>query len=106
MSILPELVGRLEDLDVLDAFAKPLAELTSRAVRPKPVRNLLSGTNLGHPLHPPLTDLPIGAWAMSGLLDIAGGENAAKASDLLVAAGAVAAGPPPPARLGDCAGTS
>jgi hypothetical protein len=69
MSMLPELGERLEDLEFLDSIAKPLAKLTSRAVRPRPVRNLLSRTYLGHPLHPPLTDLPIGAWAMSGLVD-------------------------------------
>jgi hypothetical protein len=40
------------------------------------VRNLLSGTDLGHPLHPMLTDLPIGAWVMSALLDAAGGPAA------------------------------
>ena len=35
-----------------------------RAVRPRVVRNLLSGTYLGHPLHPVLTDLSIGGWVM------------------------------------------
>jgi hypothetical protein len=34
MSMLPELGERLEDLDFLDSIAKPLAKLTSRAVRP------------------------------------------------------------------------
>jgi hypothetical protein len=34
-------------------------------VQPRVVRNLLSGTNLGHPLPPMLTDLPIEAWVMS-----------------------------------------
>jgi hypothetical protein len=85
MSMLPEHAGRLEDLDFLDSMAKPLARPTSRAVRPRPVRNLLSGTCLGHPLHPPLT---------SGLADALGrGEGAANASDLLVAAGIVTALP-------------
>jgi hypothetical protein len=32
--------------------AKPLAGAVGRAVRPRMVRNLLSGTDLGHPLHP------------------------------------------------------
>jgi hypothetical protein len=45
--------------------AWPPAGAVSRAVRPRVVRNLLSGTDLGHPLHPMLTDLPIGAWVMS-----------------------------------------
>jgi hypothetical protein len=28
----------------------------------KQVKNLLNGTWLGHPAHPALTDIPIGAW--------------------------------------------
>jgi nitrite reductase/ring-hydroxylating ferredoxin subunit len=33
------------------------------------VLDALHGTWLGHPLHPVLTDLPIGAWAFAGFLD-------------------------------------
>jgi hypothetical protein len=71
------------------------------------VRNLLSGADLRHPLHPMLTDLPIGAWMMSALPD-AGGPAAEGAADLLVTAGVMAAvptagtglhtGPTPPGR--------
>jgi nitrite reductase/ring-hydroxylating ferredoxin subunit len=50
------------------------------------VRNVLSGTNLGHPLHPALTDLPIGAWGMATLLD-RGGPRCEPGADLLVGAG-------------------
>jgi hypothetical protein len=42
-----ELVRRIEHLTVLDKVAKPLAGLVGKAVRPRRVRNLLSGTNLG-----------------------------------------------------------
>ncbi len=65
------------------------------------VRNLLSGTDLGEPLHPVLTDLPIGAWVMSALLDTAGGPAAEGAADLLVTAGVVAAVPTAAAGLND-----
>jgi nitrite reductase/ring-hydroxylating ferredoxin subunit len=61
------------------------------------VRNLLSGTDLGHPLHPVLTDLPIGAWMMSALL---------AAADLLVAAGFAAAVPAAAAGLNDWSDTA
>ena len=61
--------------------------------RPRVVRNLLNGTDLGHPLPPMLTDLPIGAWVMSAPLDAAGGPAAEGAADLLVTAGVVAAVP-------------
>jgi nitrite reductase/ring-hydroxylating ferredoxin subunit len=83
----------------------PLARTVGRAVRPRVVRNLLSGTDLGHPLHPVLTDLPIGAWVMSALLDAAGGPAAEGAADLLVAAGVVAAVPTAAAGLNDWSDT-
>ena len=33
------------------------------------VKNFLHGTWLGHPLHPVLTDIPLGAWTATVLLD-------------------------------------
>ena len=33
------------------------------------VRNFLNGTWLGHPLHPALTDVPLGAWTATVVLD-------------------------------------
>jgi nitrite reductase/ring-hydroxylating ferredoxin subunit len=76
MNILQQVARRLERLEALDKVAKPLAGAVDRAVRPRVVRNLLSGTDLGHPLPPMLTDLPIGAWVMSAPLDAAGGPAA------------------------------
>src|SRR5439155_15521664 len=36
----------------------------------KPLRNLLSGTSVfGHPLHPALTDVPLGAWLTGVVAD-------------------------------------
>ena len=105
MNILRQTVRRLERLEALDKVARPLAGAVGRAVRPRVVRNLLSGTDLGHPLHPVLTDLPIGAWVMSALLDAAGGPAAEGAADLLVAAGVVAAVPTAAAGLNDWSDT-
>lgn len=84
---------RLQDLKALDPVAKPLIDLAGRLVQPRPVRNTLSGTNLGHPLHPLLTDVPIGAFTMSAVLDTVGGRRCRPAADLLVGAGIVAAVP-------------
>jgi nitrite reductase/ring-hydroxylating ferredoxin subunit/uncharacterized membrane protein len=106
MNILQQTVRRLERLKTLDKVARPLAGTVGRAVRPRVVRNLLSGTDLGHPLHPVLTDLPIGAWVMSALLDAAGGPAAEGAADLLVAAGVVAAVPTAAAGLNDWSDTA
>ncbi|MGQ1836865.1 Rieske 2Fe-2S domain-containing protein [Kocuria turfanensis] len=93
MGVLNDLTGRLERWEALDALARPLAAGVGRAVRPRPVRNLLGGSAVGHPLHPPLTDVPIGAWSMATLLDLAGGPAAEPAADLLIATGLAAAVP-------------
>lgn len=74
-------------------------------VRPRAVRNVLSGTYLGHPLHPMLTDVPLGAWTMSALLDVAGGHSAEGAADLLVRAGIAAALPTVASGLNDWSDT-
>jgi nitrite reductase/ring-hydroxylating ferredoxin subunit/uncharacterized membrane protein len=37
---------------------------------PRRFRSLLNGTWLGHPLHPAITDVPIGAWLLAVLFDI------------------------------------
>ncbi|MDQ6707659.1 MAG: Rieske 2Fe-2S domain-containing protein [Acidobacteriota bacterium] len=34
------------------------------------IKNALHGTWLGHPLHPVLTDIPIGAWTVALVLDV------------------------------------
>jgi nitrite reductase/ring-hydroxylating ferredoxin subunit/uncharacterized membrane protein len=105
MSVLEDLVGRLERWKALDTVAQPLAAGVSRAVRPRTVRNLLSGSGMGHPLHPVLTDVPIGAWSMASLLDLAGGPDAEPAADLLVLTGIVAAVPTAATGLNDWSDT-
>jgi len=105
MNILRQVVRRIERFEALDKVARPLAGAVGRAVRPRVVRNLLSGTYLGEPQHPVLTDLPIGAWVMSALLDAIGGPAADGAADLLVAAGVVAAVPTAAAGLNDWSDT-
>ncbi|NYE10226.1 Rieske 2Fe-2S domain-containing protein [Actinomadura citrea] len=86
-------VHRLENAEGLDKVAEPVSSAVQWAVRPRIVRDLLSGTKLGHPLHPALTDAAIGAWSMAGLLDLAGGSEAEPVADLLTAAGVAAAVP-------------
>ena len=58
--------------DRIDRIARPLqakvrAIFKTRAGRP--ARDFLNGTWLGHPLHPVLTDIPIGAWTTATVLD-------------------------------------
>jgi nitrite reductase/ring-hydroxylating ferredoxin subunit/uncharacterized membrane protein len=105
MRVPTHLIRRLEGVAALDKVAKPVSELVQKAVQPTPVRNLLSGTDLGHPLHPLLTDLPIGAWSMSVLLDAVGGRDSRLAADILVGAGIVAAVPTAATGLNDWSDT-
>lgn len=105
MAFAQALVRRIEGFTALDKVAKPVAGLVGKAVQPRAVRNLLSGTDLGHPAHPMLTDLPIGAWSMSALLDIFGGTDAERAADLLVGAGILTAVPTAATGLNDWSDT-
>lgn len=105
MNAVQDVIRRLEEAEALDRIAKPVVAIVGRAVRPRVVRNLLSGTNVGHPLHPMLTDVPIGAWTMSALLDTVGGRTAERAADLLVATGVLAAVPTAASGLNDWSDT-
>jgi nitrite reductase/ring-hydroxylating ferredoxin subunit/uncharacterized membrane protein len=52
-------------------------------------RDFLHGTWLGHPLHPVLTDIPIGAWTTALVLDAAGGnaKGVSRAADAAIGLG-------------------
>lgn len=79
-------------LTVLDAPAKRIAA-AARAIGPGAIKDVLAGTPMGHAVHPLLTDVVIGSWVSATLLDVLGGEEAARAADMLIAAG-IAAYPP------------
>ncbi len=86
------LVDRLESVEALDAPAKVVGDRVRRLAPPGPRRDALSGKWLGHALHPILTDLPIGTWTSSVLLDVVGGKDARTAADRLILAGLLSAG--------------
>jgi nitrite reductase/ring-hydroxylating ferredoxin subunit/uncharacterized membrane protein len=65
-------------------WLEPLADRLQRAVvaafqsggaTGRRIRDFLHGTWLGHPLHPVLTDVPLGAWTVATVLDLSGGRN-------------------------------
>ena len=74
----------MEFEEVLDDVAE--------AIPPK-ARSFLGGDWLGHPLHPMLTDLPIGFWTSSFMLDLFGGRKARRMSAAFVGLGVVTAVP-------------
>jgi len=94
---------RLERL----TFVDPVARLVQRGVRaavPQDthVKDALSGTWLGHPVHPPLTDVVVGCWTSAWLLDATGRRGRA-ASEFLLGTGIVASLPTAAAGLSDWA---
>jgi hypothetical protein len=91
-------------MDSLDQVAAPLAKAVERAAPAESLANeALSGTALGHPLHPPLTDVLIGAWTSAVALDWLGGKRGRLAADRLVALGVLSALPTAAAGLNDWA---
>lgn len=87
------LASDLADVTALDPPAHTVLSVVGRVVRPGPVRDALSGTFLGHALHPLLTDLPIGAWTSALALDLVGGPDSAPAARRLIGMGIAAALP-------------
>ena len=81
------------------SLPRRLAKLSAR--QRGPLADLARGQPLGHPLHPALTDLPIGFWTSSLLLDLVGGRRFAAASRALVGVGVISAVPTVVAGLAD-----
>lgn len=84
------LAERLDGLEVVDPVAKKIGKAVRSAVPDGPVKDGLSGTWLGHALHPLLTDIPIGTFTSAVLLDFLGGEDAGPAADKLIGLGIAA----------------
>lgn len=81
--VLDRLMNAIEGDDRLDrpghrleqglAFAQNLLGVTRGRAR-----GFLHGVWLGHPFHPLLTDIPIGAWTTALVLDLRGHERTAR----------------------------
>lgn len=87
-----------ESLPWLDKQAEVLKQATEPLFGPDApagIKDALYGTWLGHPLHPAMTDVPIGAWTATTALDLLGYERAADATlklGVLGAAGSAVTG--------------
>ncbi len=82
---------RLESATTLDQAATTLHDIAHRV--PPKVSEALGGRWLGHPLHPALTDLPIGCWTSAWFLDLIGGTHSRPAAQLLTGLGVLTAVP-------------
>ncbi|MDQ6800100.1 MAG: Rieske 2Fe-2S domain-containing protein [Acidobacteriota bacterium] len=89
-----EIINSVTDQKWLEGSAEPL----QRAVRGafagdggREIKNFLHGTWLGHPLHPVLTDIPVGAWTAALALDaleaVSGRKECGSAADLAIGVG-------------------
>jgi len=94
------LVTWLDSQKWVDAAAQAVQENVRRAFdalgpASRDMKNALHGTWLGHPLHPVLTDIPLGAWTATVMLDALADrtQNAgtARASDAALGLGLVGA---------------
>lgn len=87
---LDPLLARLESAEALDAPGKAIGDGVRSTISAGAVKDAISGTWLGHALHPMLTDVVIGSFLSATLLDLIGG---GRASERLIAVGIAAYGP-------------
>jgi nitrite reductase/ring-hydroxylating ferredoxin subunit len=84
---------RIESLRVLDAPGKAVGKAVRGVLGPGALKDAISGTWLGHALHPVLTDVTIGSFTSASLLDVLGGDRDGSAAERLIAVGLAAYGP-------------
>ncbi|HEY7293486.1 MAG TPA: Rieske 2Fe-2S domain-containing protein [Dehalococcoidia bacterium] len=90
------LARRLDWLEPLaDAAQRRANALLTRDGAPTTAKSWLNGVWLGHPLHPALTDVPIGAWTMALMLDgvavVSDSDGLRQAADATLAIGVAGA---------------
>lgn len=95
-------IHALEQDSALDGAVGTLAEYAEvLADRPRLLQVLRGDSWLGHSLHPPLTDLPLGAWMSASILDLLGPEGSEDAARRLIGLGLLGAVPTALAGLAD-----
>lgn len=92
------IIDRQKWLDGISDAVQPLLEkaFSQAGEAGKVTKDLLNGVWLGHPLHPLITDIPIGAWTISSLFDlmslaVGDDDNLDRASDMILGIGVLAA---------------
>lgn len=80
----------------------PVYDRLSQLVADRPdLARMLRGNDLGHAVHPMLTDLPLGLWTSTTVLDLIGGRKSHRAAGLLCGLGVITAAPTAAAGLAD-----
>jgi nitrite reductase/ring-hydroxylating ferredoxin subunit/uncharacterized membrane protein len=99
------LVGAIESASALDEPGKAIGKLVRGAISPGALKDAISGTWLGHALHPMLTDVVIGSFMSASLLDLLGGDDDGRAAERLLSVGIAAYGPTALSGVNDWADT-
>src|SRR5215210_9406863 len=86
-------IDAVESAALLDAPGKKIAKTVRNTIKPGALKDALSGTWLGHAVHPMLTDVVIGSFTSATVLDVVGGDEDGKAAQRLIAVGIAAYGP-------------
>ena len=68
--MLRQMLTKLEQARALDGVSDKLQGLVQAVARPEGLRDLLHGVWLGHPLHPALVQVPVGAFLSAAVLDL------------------------------------
>jgi len=102
---LQDVASRIEKIDAIDKIGDSLGGVVKKLIPAGQLKDALSGTWLGHPLHPLLTDIPIGSFTSATLLDLVGGRRSQPAANFLAAVGVMATLPTAAAGLSDWSDT-
>jgi nitrite reductase/ring-hydroxylating ferredoxin subunit/uncharacterized membrane protein len=86
-------IETVENASWLGSVISKVVDAFSRVVGPGTLKDALSGTWLGHPVHPLFTDVTVGAWTSAVALDLFGSERTRDGADALVALGTLSALP-------------
>lgn len=95
----------VESAAALDPVAKQAGKAVRGALSGGALKDALSGTWLGHAVHPMLTDVVIGSFAGASLLDLLGPDGDRRTSQRLIAIGLAAYLPTAAAGANDWADT-
>ncbi|MFR9777233.1 Rieske 2Fe-2S domain-containing protein [Micromonospora sp. MS34] len=99
-----ELLTKLEQATALDRAGDRLQRAVLDTLRSQRVKDLLHGVWLGHPLHPAMVQVPVGAWISAAVVDLLPGQR--RAATALVGVGTLSALPAAVAGLNDWAALS
>ncbi|GIF43883.1 Rieske 2Fe-2S domain-containing protein [Actinoplanes xinjiangensis] len=85
--MLRQVLTRIEQADALDGASDKLQAAVSSAVRPRTLRDALHGSWMGHPLHPVLVQVPVGAFLSAAILDLLPSRSRSSAPTVLIGVG-------------------